>query len=95
MRRSTAEFAVYVAVPAGDDCQRIARGAREAAPRGVDFSLREKGDPSESSDVELCFRIKGISQPEEAISRALEIYALGRRAAGLKADDRAQASLTA
>lgn len=89
------EFAVYVAVPQGDDCQRIARGAEEAAPKGADFSIRKKGDPSESRDIELCFRIRGVSQPEEAISLALELYALGRRAAGLKADAKAQASLTA
>ena len=78
------EYAVYVAVPQGDDCDRIARAACAAAPAGSDFSIRDKGDPSESNDVELCLRISGVSLPEEAISRALEIYALGRREAGLK-----------
>lgn len=84
---------MYVAVPAGDDCDRIAQGARDAAPQGFDFSIRDKGDPSESSDVELCFRIGGVSHPEEALSRALQIYELGRREAGLKPDDTARASL--
>jgi hypothetical protein len=87
------EYAVYVAVPAGEDSGRIARGVLEAAPSGVDFSLREKGDPSESSDVELCFRIRGVSHPEEALSLALRLYAFGRRAAGLKTDDQARVSL--
>lgn len=87
------EFAVYITVPPGDDCERIAQGAREAAPRKFDFSIREKGDPSESSDVQLCFRLSGVSHPDEAMTRALQIYALGRRAAGLKPDDTAQASL--
>jgi hypothetical protein len=87
------KYAVYIAVPQGDDCDRIARGARAVAPAEFDFSIRGKGDPSESRDVELCFRIGGVSLPEEAISRALEIYALGRREAGLKPDPTARASL--
>ena len=87
------EYAVYIAVPHGDDCDRIARAAGAAASAELDFSIREKGDPSESNDVELCFRISGVSLPEEAISRALEIYALGRREAGLAPDPTAQASL--
>ena len=78
-----------------DDRARIARGAREAAPSGADFSIRGKGDPSESRDVELCFRIRGVDQPEEALARALEICALGRRSAGLGDDVEARASLTA
>jgi hypothetical protein len=85
------EFAVYVAVPQKDDSDRIARAACDAAPHEFDFSIREKSDPSESSDAELCFRIRGVSRPEEAISRALQIYELGRREAGLKPDDMAQA----
>jgi hypothetical protein len=87
------EYAVYVAVPAGEDSGRIARGVLEAAPTDLDFTLREKGDPSESSDVMLCLRIRGVSHPEEALSRALALYALGRRAAGLKVDDEARVSL--
>jgi len=89
------EYAVYVAVPQGDDCDRIARAAYAAAPAEFVFSIRDKGDPSESRDVELCFRIGGVSRSEQAIARALEIYALGRREAGLKPDLTAQASLGA
>lgn len=87
------EYAVYIAVPQGDDCDRIARAACAVAPAEFDFSIRGKGDPSESDDVELCFRISGVSLPEEATARALEIYALGRREAGLKPDHMVQASL--
>lgn len=88
-------FAVYVAVPLGDDCDLIVRGLRGATPQAPDFSVRGKGDPSEASDVELCFRITGVSHPEEAISRALELYALGRREAGLEPDANARAHLVA
>jgi hypothetical protein len=88
------EYAVYVSVPAGEDSDLIARGVLEAAPPEFDFSLRGKGDPSESSDVELCFRICGISRPEEALSQALRLYALGRGAVGLGVDPEARASLT-
>lgn len=87
------KYAVYIAVPQDDDCERIARAAYEVAPAEFDFAIRGKGDPSESRDVELCFRIGGVSRPQEAISRALEIYALGRREAGLKPDPKAKASL--
>jgi len=87
------EYAVYIGVPNGEDADLIARHLIEAAPSEFDYSLREKGDPSESIDIELCFRIRGVSHPEAALSQALELYALGRRAAGLKADDQARASL--
>jgi hypothetical protein len=89
------EFAVYVVVPPEDDCGLIARCAHEAAPPEFDFSVREKGDPSESSDIQLCFRISGVSHPDEALAQALRIYELGRRAAGLRPDGTARASLTA
>jgi hypothetical protein len=87
------EYAVYVAVPAGEDSDRIARGVLEAAPSGAGLLAARKRDPSESSDVELCFRIRGVSHPDEALSEALQLYALGRGAARLKPDDRARASL--
>jgi hypothetical protein len=87
------EYAVYVAVPAGDDSRRIAQAARDGASNQLGFSVRENGDPSEGNDVELCFRIHEVSEPEEAIARALEIYALGRRAAGLRADPEPRAKL--
>jgi hypothetical protein len=89
------KYAVYIVVPAGDDCDRIVRGALDATPREFDFSVRDKSDPSESSDVELCFRISGVSHPDEALARALQIYELGRREAGLKPDGAPQASLAA
>ena len=82
-----------MAVPPGDDCDSIVKGVANAAPKGLDFKLRAKGDPSESSDIELCFRIRGVEQPEEAVARALEIYEVGREAAGLKPDTRASATL--
>jgi hypothetical protein len=87
------EYAVYVAVPSGDDSNRIAQAARDRAPDELGFSVRQKGDPSEGSDVELCFRIRGVDEPEEAIARALQIYALGRREAGLKPDATPRAAL--
>jgi len=88
------EYAVYIAVPNGEDADLITRRLNEVAPSELDFSLRDKGDPSESTDVELCFRIRGVTHPEDALSQALELYALGRRAAGLKADGRPRASLS-
>ncbi len=57
------EYAVYVAIPTGENAGRIARAVLEAAPPDLDFSLREKGDTSESRDVELCFRIRGVTHP--------------------------------
>lgn len=87
------EYAVYVAVPAGEDCGLIGRRLLEVVPAGLKFSLRAKGDPSESSDAELCFRIRGVSDQDEAVSAALALYARGRQAAGLEPDDDAQARL--
>jgi hypothetical protein len=88
------EYAVYIAVPNGEDADLIARHLLEVAPATFDFSLRDKGDPSESTDVELCFRIRGVAHPEDALSQALELYTLGRRAAGLRPDSRPSASLS-
>jgi hypothetical protein len=87
------EYAVYVAVPPGDDCDRIARAACAEAANRLAFSIRDKGDPSESSDAELCLRVRGVADPEEAIARALQIYALGRRKAGFREDMTPHASL--
>jgi len=89
------EYAVYVAVPPGEDCAGIVRGARVAAPKKFDFKVRGKGDPSESTDIELCFRIRGVTLPEEALSQALRIYELARDEAGLKPDRAPRASLAA
>lgn len=89
------QFAVYIGVPPGDDGNRIARGIREAAPNPSDFSVREKGDPSESSDYELCFRVSGVEHSDEAMARALDLYGLGRREAGMEPDGNASAYLVA
>jgi hypothetical protein len=88
------EYAVYIAVPNGEDADLIARHLIQSAPSGLDFSLREKGDPSESTDVELCFRIREVPHPEAALTQALELYALGRSAAGLQPDGQPRASLS-
>ena len=88
------EYAVYVEVPQGDDGDLIARATTAAAPPDVDFSVREKSDPSESA-VELCFRLRDISHPDEALSRALALYELGRERAGLRPDRSGRASLQA
>jgi hypothetical protein len=84
---------VYISVPLGDDAGLIAAGGSRFAPGGSEFSLREHGDPSQSVDAELYFRISGVGNPDEALARALEVYAAGRREAGLGPDRRAQASL--
>jgi hypothetical protein len=75
------EYAVYIAIPVGDEAARIAGSAVSVAPPGFKFSLREHSDPSESADAELFFRVTGVEQPEEALERALQVY-IGRTAAG-------------
>jgi hypothetical protein len=87
------EYAVYIALPLGDDADRIAVAASAAAPEGSDFSIRGHGDPSEHVDAELFFRVAGVSDADQALERALEAYGAGRRAAGLPPDANAQASL--
>jgi hypothetical protein len=87
------EYAVYISVPVGDDAGLIAAAGAEFAPDGSEFALREHGDPSQSVDGELYFRISGVGHPDQALARALEVYAAGRREAGLGPDRRAQASL--
>lgn len=80
------EHAVYIAVPIGDDADRIARAASSVAPPGFSFSLREHSDPSESADAELFFRVSGVDHPEEALERALQVYEAAREEAGLPLD---------
>lgn len=87
------EFAVYITVPVGDDADLIAAAGSRIAPAGFEFSLREHDDPSQSVGAELLFRIRGVGHPDEALGRALEVYAAGRREAGLGPDTYAQASL--
>lgn len=80
------EYAVYIAVPLGDDADQIARAAASVAPPGFDFSLREHSDPSESADAELFFRVTGVDHPEQALERALRIYEAAREEADLPLD---------
>jgi hypothetical protein len=87
------EYAVYIAVPLGDDADRIASAAVSAAPPGPAFSLREHSDPSQSADAELFFRISGVDRPEEALGRALQVYETAREEAGFAIDLGAEPSL--
>jgi hypothetical protein len=87
------EYAVYIAVPIGDEADRIAAAASSVAPPGFSFSLREHSDPSESTDAELFFRVTGVEQPEEAMERALQVYEAARKEAGLPRDLEVEPSL--
>ena len=87
------QYAVYIAVPIGDDADVIAGAAEAVAPPGFAFSLREHSDPSESADAELFFRVTGVERPEEALARALEVYEAARREAGLPLDSGVEPSL--
>lgn len=58
-----------------------------------DYSVREHADPDASTGSELFLRIRGVSDHEHALARALEIYQLGRREVGLSHDLRAEPSL--
>lgn len=87
------EYAVYIALPIGDDADRIAAAAVAAAGNEPDFKIRKKSDPSESADAELHFRVRGVENGQEALVRALEIYEGGRAAAGLPPDETIRISL--
>jgi hypothetical protein len=87
------KYAVYIALPLGEDAERIADAASEVALPGFPFQIREHSDPSESSDAELFFRVGGVDEPEEALERALQIYVAARAAAGLRPDDMVEPSL--
>jgi hypothetical protein len=87
------EYAVYIVVPAFDDAERIAQAAWDVSPHEFDFTVREKSDPSQSADAELSFRIIGVGHPQEALTQALRLYAIGRREAGLPDDDKVRISL--
>lgn len=80
-------------MPAGDDADLIAAAGSRIAASGFEFSLREHDDPSQSVGAELVFRISGVAHPDQALGRALEVYAAGRREAGLVGDGFARASL--
>jgi hypothetical protein len=88
------QYAVYIALPIGEDATRIADAASTLRIPGFRFSIREHSDPSESSDAELFFRVSGVEEPEEALERALEIYAAARQSAGLRPHTRVEPSLT-
>jgi hypothetical protein len=88
------QYAVYIAVPLGDDAERIATAATALRLPGFRYSIREHSDPSESSDAEIFLRISGVEQAEEALERALQVYAAARERAGLRPDGMAEPSLT-
>jgi hypothetical protein len=86
-------YTVYIALAPGEDTDLIVEAASAIVLPGYDFSIREHSDPSEASDGELSFRVGGVAMPEEALRRALQIYAAAREAAGLRSDDTAEPSL--
>lgn len=88
------QYAVYIALPLGDDATLIAEAAAGLRIPGLQFAIREHSDPSESSDGELFLRVSGVEQAEEALERGLEIYNAARDAAGLQPDYRVEPSLT-
>ncbi len=87
------KYAVYIALPIGEDTGPIAAAASKVVLPGFPFQIREHSDPSESSDAELFFRVGGVDQPEEALERALQIYQAAREGAGLRPDYGAEPSL--
>ena len=87
------QYAVYIALPTGDDAEKITDAAEEMELPGFPFSIREHSDPSESKDAELSFRVTGVAGPEEALERALQVYEAARETAGLKRDGRVEPSL--
>jgi hypothetical protein len=87
------EYAVYIAMPVGEDAEWIVNSAASVAPPGFSFSLREHSDPSESADAELFFRVTGVKHPEEALERALQVYEAARQEAGLPLDRGVEPSL--
>jgi hypothetical protein len=86
-------YTVYIALAPGEVTDLIVEAASTIDLPGYDFSIREHSDPSEASDGELSFRVEGVAQPEEALERALQIYAAARDAAGLHPDEKAEPSL--
>jgi hypothetical protein len=87
------QYAVYIALPTGDDAEKITDAAEETQLSGFPFSIREHSDPSESRDAELFFRVTGVAGPDEALERALQVYDAARETAGLRRDDRVEPSL--
>ena len=90
---SGVKYAVYIALPIGEDTEPIAAAASKVILPGFPFQIREHSDPSESSDAELFFRVGGVDHAEEALERALQIYQTAREAAGLRPDYAVEPSL--
>ena len=86
-------YAVYIALPLGEDAAPIVEAASKVVLPGHRFSVREHGDPNAGADVELFLRLTGVSLPHEALEGALWIYDAAREAAGLRRDGRAEPSL--
>ncbi len=86
-------YAVYIALPLGEDAAPIVEVASKVVLPGHRFSVRRHGDPNAGADVELFLRLADISSPEEALAGALWIYDAAREAAGLRRDPRAEPSL--
>jgi hypothetical protein len=86
-------YAVYIALPLGEDAAPIVEAASDIDLPGHGFSVRENGDPNAANDGELFFRMRDVSLPQEALAGALQIYEAAREAAGLRRDSRAEPSL--
>jgi hypothetical protein len=86
-------YAVYIAIPPGEDAEPIAEAAAAVILPGHGFSVRKHGDPNAAKDGELFFRIKDVTLPEDALAGALQIYEAAREATGLCRDRMAVPSL--
>lgn len=86
-------YAVYIALPFGEDAASIVEAASELILPDRGFSVREHGDPNAANDGELIFRVDDVSLPQDALAGALQIYEAAREAAGLRRDSRAEPSL--
>lgn len=88
------QYAVYIAIPIGEDPEPIILAASRLGLPGSPFRIRQHSDPSEASDGELFFRISDVEDGQEALERALQVYVAAREAAGLRPDSRVEPSLT-
>jgi hypothetical protein len=87
------KYAVYIALPLGEDAEPIVEAASRVVLPGHSFSVRRHGDPNAGSDGELFLLVGDISSPQEALAGALQIYEAAREAAGVRRDTQAQPSL--
>jgi hypothetical protein len=88
------QYAVYIAVPVGEDPDPIIAAASKLGLPGFPFRIRQHSDPSEASDGELFLRVSGVEEGGEALERALQVYIAAREAAGLRPDHQVEPSLT-